>query len=455
MQIKDFLDSVCKHIQYKPIRKNISEELKNHIEELKENYIKEGIEEENAEIKAIEQMGDSQEIGKKLNKIHRPKFDWKLLLIVLVLLCFGFLITCIRARNLEYFGMEWKFIRAIIIGGILSIGIYFFDYKKILKYSNILYGLATISILWTIWFGIPLNGIPHLNLGFGFAISVNVIAVPLYVIAFAGYLIEINQKSTIQELFNQTRIKVNIRLIKIIVLSIISLILLVTIPSSVSALILGVTYLVLGTIKILKTEKIKKKKDILILWGIPFIVVILLTALYMGGTTYCLERVKVWFHPERDPEGSGWIGINQKRVIDSAKKIGEADNMTPAINLFDEGTNFAFISILAHYGWIVAIGMVITILLLNIKLIINSTKVKDFYGKLLIVGISCIFFMQSIFNILMNLNIGIPANFNLPFVSYGRIELIINMVNLAFILSIYRRKNIIDVERNSMIEKAS
>ena len=69
MQIKEFLDSVCEQIKYKPIRENIAEELKNHIEESKENYMREGLEETIAEEKAIEQMGEAQEIGKKLNKI--------------------------------------------------------------------------------------------------------------------------------------------------------------------------------------------------------------------------------------------------------------------------------------------------------------------------------------------------------------------------------------------------
>ena len=48
----------------------ISEELENHIEESKENYIRDGLEEKEAEEKAIVQMGNAEEIGKKLNKIH-------------------------------------------------------------------------------------------------------------------------------------------------------------------------------------------------------------------------------------------------------------------------------------------------------------------------------------------------------------------------------------------------
>ena len=69
MQIKEFLNTVCEQIKYKPIRNSISEELENHIEESKENYIRDGLEEKEAEEKAIVQMGNAEEIGKKLNKI--------------------------------------------------------------------------------------------------------------------------------------------------------------------------------------------------------------------------------------------------------------------------------------------------------------------------------------------------------------------------------------------------
>ena len=48
LQIKEFLNTVCEQIKYKPIRNSISEELENHIEESKENYIEEGMQEEEA-----------------------------------------------------------------------------------------------------------------------------------------------------------------------------------------------------------------------------------------------------------------------------------------------------------------------------------------------------------------------------------------------------------------------
>ena len=58
------------------------------------------------------------------------------------------------------------------------------------------------------------------------------------------------------------------------------------------------------------------------------------------------------------------------------------------------------------------------------------------------------FILQSIFNILMNLNLGMEANFNLPFVSYGGSSLVINMISLAIILSVYRKKDIIVILNN-------
>ena len=164
--------------------------------------------------------------------------------------------------------------------------------------------------------------------------------------------------------------------------------------------------------------------------------------IYVGDISR-LDRITAVFNPESDPDGSGWLALNRKLIINSAQYFEEADDMSQAIEIFGEGTNFAFISILAHYGWIVSTALVITILLLCVKLIMNVVKIKDVSGKLLIIGISTMFILQSIFNILMNLNLGIEADFNLPFVSYSVANLIINMMSLALILSVYRRKNII------------
>ena len=67
MNIKSFLDEVCEQIKYKPAKKEISSELELHIKELKEDYINDGMEELEAEEKAVLQMGIAKDI---LSLIH-------------------------------------------------------------------------------------------------------------------------------------------------------------------------------------------------------------------------------------------------------------------------------------------------------------------------------------------------------------------------------------------------
>ena len=141
MQIKEFLNSVCEQIKYKPITEEISDELQNHIEEQKEYYIEKGMNEKEAEAKSINQMGNPEEIGKKLNKIHKPKLDWILLILIGIVISFGILVTFIRNNNYDLIEYGTKisiqrFTLTTIIGIILGIIIYFFDYRKLEKYSK-------------------------------------------------------------------------------------------------------------------------------------------------------------------------------------------------------------------------------------------------------------------------------------------------------------------------------
>jgi len=348
LQIKEFLDSVCEQIKYKPIREDIAEELKNHIEELKENYIQEGMKEDIAEQKAIEQMGDSKEIGKRLNKIHRPKLDWKLLLILTILLCFGFLVVLIR-NGLDGNSHIGKYIIFLIIGIIFGTAIYFIDYKRLSKYSNILYLIATGLIIFTMFFGRMVNGIPHLYIGNIISCVPTVISMPLYILAFIGFIECSNKESKLQNIISKyVNIRININFIKIIILSIFSLILCIQIPSMASASVLGLTYMILGTAKILQTKE-NKIKNIIKLWGSITAIGVVLLLLVLGVSPYRWDRLQITINPESDPEGGGWIAINRKEIIESAKFFGESENMSNAIDLFDEGTDYAFIAILAHY----------------------------------------------------------------------------------------------------------
>lgn len=455
MQINEFLNSVCEQIKYKPIRNTIAEELKDHIEDKKEELIEMGQNEEEAEKNAVEQMGDAEIIGKQLNKVHRPRLDWKLLIILVVLLIFGFVISYIITENehtemmqymkegvSEYITTNYmiKYVCFVGLGFTIGVIIYFCDYERIKNKPLILYIIATVVIILAFLFGISVNGINFLRIG-NYSIRSNTIAVPLYILAFIGFLENINEENKLTKLFKEKNIKINSNVLKLVVLSLISLLMLSLIPSSSSVIVLAITYLILATKKVV-SESENKRKQLLMLWGIPIIVGTVVVLFEVLANPYVLDKFISVYNPEEYKEKEGWRALNRKEIIESAQKFGEAGNMSDAIYLFDGFGNNEIISILAHFGWIPTVTLIIAVLAFSIKLVINSFKIKEKYGSLIILGIGCMFILQSIFNVLMNFNLLFGASFNLPFVTYGCGELVVNMMCLALIFAVYRKKDV-------------
>ncbi len=134
--IDNFVNLVCNNIKYSPIKKDLKEELYEHIIEEKNKYIENGINDEEAEIKAINNMGEPEEISKEFNKIYKKNLDWKILLIFIVLMLINILLIITIANDNEKDSQYLiRNVLYIVVGGILSFIVYKIDYKKIAKFS--------------------------------------------------------------------------------------------------------------------------------------------------------------------------------------------------------------------------------------------------------------------------------------------------------------------------------
>ena len=326
-----------------------------------------------------------------------------------------------------------KYVCFVGLGFAVGVIIYFCDYERIKNKPLILYIIATVVIILAFLFGISVNGINFLRIG-NYSIRSNTIAVPLYILAFIVFLENINEENKLTKLFKEKNIKINANVLKLVVLSLISLLML-------SLIVLAITYLILATKKVV-SESENKRKHLLILWGIPIIVGIVVVLFEVLANPYVLDKFISVYNPEEYKKTEGWRALNRKEIIESAQKFGEAGNMSDAIYLFDGFGNNEIISILAHFGWIPTVTLIIAVLAFSIKLVINSFKIKEKYGSLIILGIGCMFILQSIFNVLMNFNLLFGASFNLPFVTYGCGELVVNMMCLALIFAVYRKKDV-------------
>lgn len=435
MPIRDFINNVCNEIKYKPVQKGIADELENHMLELKEDFKAEGLADEIAEDNVVAEMGDAKLIGKSLNKIHKPKLDWKLIILIGILLIFGFMVSFIKTTNEVTSGnlanFMVKFICALFIGIVCAIPIYFWNYKKMLRFSKFFYLVAIFINIYTVFFGVQLNGIKYFRFA-GISVLASVLLIPLYVVSFVGSLSEVPKNKSIR-----------FHYFKICALAVLSLVLMCIIKNVSAAIILGLVYLIVSTVKILLNSQ-NKRRNIILLWSIPIILLLVSTFIIISNSDL-RNSFLISFYPELEPDGRGYIGISQKLIINTAQPFGNADDMGQVEEIYT-GTKYAILAILANYGWIVTGAIIVAICLVYIKMIITSRKTKDMEGKLLVIGITSVFILESLFNILMNFNIIPKGDFNLPFLSYGMTELIINILMVAVILSVYRRKDIINYE---------
>ena len=79
-------------------------------------------------------MGNPESISTEFNKAYKRKLDWKMLLILALLLLINFLLfttVAIEKNSIEYFYIN---IMYVAIGIIISIILYFINYKKSIKF---------------------------------------------------------------------------------------------------------------------------------------------------------------------------------------------------------------------------------------------------------------------------------------------------------------------------------
>lgn len=79
----EYLAVVEEQIRQKEIAEELVQELRTHIEDQAKAYVGEGMEQEEAMKKAVEEMGDPVEAGVQLDCVHQPHMDFRLFLVLI------------------------------------------------------------------------------------------------------------------------------------------------------------------------------------------------------------------------------------------------------------------------------------------------------------------------------------------------------------------------------------
>lgn len=138
MNMHSYLETVSEQIRCGRARQMILEELEGHIEDQKLDYMADGLNAAEAEEKAVRQMGDPVETGMELDRIHRPRTDWKLVAVIFVLSMAGLFLQWMTYRQPDsaYKVTEvWRQGKYMALGILMMAGICLADYTVIGKYA--------------------------------------------------------------------------------------------------------------------------------------------------------------------------------------------------------------------------------------------------------------------------------------------------------------------------------
>ncbi|MGM9931693.1 FtsW/RodA/SpoVE family cell cycle protein [Pradoshia sp.] len=425
-QKEQFLKEVTGHIQSKEARKLVEQELQCHLQKTKNDWLVRGLSAEEAEDKAIRQMGDPLKIGMKMNKLYRPKVDWFLLGLLLMVMLLG--VLPILPMN-DPGELTEQFLQKKLIFGLFgigaAIGLMFVDYRKLARMGWLFFGIGVL-ILYVLRFNpsYMINGEPFIGIP-GIGTVGCWIATPFFFLAWARFFARKNRKAW-----------------QLALLFVYTLYLFMTIPN------LNITFIYGAMVMIMLWWSHLGRRTVLWLTIVPIGVSagIIGTAFLLGYVNdYQMERFFTFLNPENYADGSGYMYLRLSEVMSGANWFGASASQLDFSS--SPHTDFALANVTANYGYAAAAGVIFILFLFVLRMGIIAIGTRDRYGRLLVVGAISLFGLQFFYNIGMIFGILPIMDVSLPFISYGWMPTMLNAFLMGIVLSVYRRRNFIQIEK--------
>ncbi|WP_025025482.1 FtsW/RodA/SpoVE family cell cycle protein [Caldalkalibacillus mannanilyticus] len=422
-KFEEFLNKVTSKVKSKEAHGMIKKELTHHLQELSHSFQKRNSSQEEADAKAINEMGNPFTIGESLNRIHKPKIDWVLIFLFVMMISISFLPLRGGPSELSsyFIGRQtiWLTLSVLVIVGVL-----FFDYRKLKNWWIFFYGSGLILHLYIHLFGYMTNGVKKwMSIG-GVTIDVTAITLLLFFLAWAGIFSKINE-------FHSW-----IKQVLLFFLFWTPILLYILVPQ----VMLSIMY-IFFMIAMFAFSHIHKKLALKlaatnVVAGIIFMATMLITS--HGG--YYYNRLFAFINPEADPNGAGYMYIVVRDALLQAGWLG--NGLYNLHSIPEPHTDFVFPYLVYSLGWAFGILLCTMLLIFILRISKNAFKTKDLYGRLLVIGGATLFTVPAFWNILMGFELVPIMAVPLPFISYGGSMLLFNSVILGLILNVYRRKDI-------------
>lgn len=426
-EVKKYSQTVCEQIRWKKAHRAIAEEIENHICDQRDAYMLEGEEEEEATLNAIKQMGDAVGVGAELDKAHRPKPQWTLITLTLVLMFIG---AGVSSLNSTQWNAQSNFhVLPFIAAAAVFFITYFLDFSILGKYPKQCYFLIMAIGMAGLMFSSQVNGRAWFMLG---GISVGLV--------YLSLLFPLTYSLFIYTMRNR-----GIRGIIFCGLGYIPYaIILLLIPTATGFVLYTLSALILLFAAVKRGWFGISIKLGLLLLLIPSVSAAFLLFVWYGFNSYRISRISVFLHPYSDPRGYQILFIrdmlSKARFIGNGAAFEQMSTNTLSRPLF--GTDLVLTALAYHYGWIAFLGIVIVFGAFSILGFLYIARQKSVLGVMVSLSILLVFVTQTIVYIIGNLGYGLLTVLSLPLVSYGNTALLINSALIGFMLSVFRTGSI-------------
>ncbi len=442
---EEFLSILLEQVRCKKAHPFIEEEIRGHIEEQIDDNISAGMSKEEAEKAAIADMGSPVETGISLDRIHRPKMEWSMVVLMAVISVIGIAIHYMIMNEMLFTSSftEMKagivagssnFAMYTVMGFVIMLVICHIDYTVIAKYAKVLgfVFLAGIFLLSPNMFGNRINGSTVWFAGFG-SLRVSIFSFMMLYVPLYGAIIY---------KYYGTGYK---GIVKSVFWMIASLMLAIRLPSLILAAILLVSLGAVLSLAIWNNWFMLKhsshKKILVGLWGsVIGLPIVSLGAAYTFGwfSGYQLDRVRAFITNSGD---ANYLTGLFRTQLSSSQLLGNS-GIKVAGWIPDFNSSWILVYLSSAYGMIIAVLVCCILAALVIKVFSVALKQKNQLGMVMGCGSGMVFLINFALNVLENIGLFPITQTFLPFFSAGGCDIVVCYMLMGIVLSVYRYKSI-------------
>lgn len=420
--IRAYLDAVAEQIRWRRARPVVTWELERHLEDQRDAFAAEG--HENAEALAVAEMGDPVSVGAELDRMHRPKPQWGLLALAILLALAGTALRVCLTADWDAYYMAVNPYRAglaFLLGcGALLVG-YFLDYGWLGRRGGWVY-LCTLIV------SLLLVVIPH-RMPDGVHYSLRCTAL-LYPLAYAFWVYSRRKKGWPGLLAAMAGILPLLWFCQ-------------------TAPYLFGTFLLLTTGAVLLIVAARYDWFGIGCWKTLWVTAACAGASGIGGVWYIFRhacassRLAAAFHPEQFPDGAGYHAVQIRSAVSGAKWLGQggwspADPYPLAVP-GSSGDTF-LTTLIYRLGWLPFLLVVLAFAALAVWILLRCLHQSSRLGKAVVLAAMLPLCLQALFSISWNLGLTL---FSSPFpLITGNTNTVLSLFLIGLCLSVFREERI-------------